>query len=149
MKGAPYNQIPRSLGANRAEISQMSRHQYSDVFVKFQSDMINETSDLAASRLHEVFRRDVVSNNARSADPFTGSSTKPSRDAMLTFEPASGFVLYKKSIIYEANPNRVQLEAVSTYDNNPKRSLTHWDRDQIDAISQTTFSNAFSIMKMN
>ena len=27
--------------------------------------------------------------------------------------------------------------------------LTHWDRDQIDAISQTTFSNAFSRMKMN
>ena len=29
------------------------------------------------------------------------------------------------------------------------RYLTHWDRDQIDAISQTTFSNAFSRMKMN
>ena len=42
---------------------------------------------------------------------------------MLTFEPASGFVLYKKSIIYEVIPNRVQLEAVSTYDNNPKRSI--------------------------
>ena len=27
--------------------------------------------------------------------------------------------------------------------------LTHWDRDEIDAISQTTFSNAFSWMKMN
>ena len=27
--------------------------------------------------------------------------------------------------------------------------LTHWGRDQIDAISQTTFSNAFSRMKMN
>ena len=27
--------------------------------------------------------------------------------------------------------------------------LTHSDRDQIDAISQTTFSNAFSRMKMN
>ena len=27
--------------------------------------------------------------------------------------------------------------------------LTHWDRDQIDAISQTTFSNAFPRMKMN
>ena len=26
--------------------------------------------------------------------------------------------------------------------------LTHWGRDQIDAISQTTFSNAFSRMKM-
>ena len=28
-------------------------------------------------------------------------------------------------------------------------ALTHWGRDQIDAISQTTFSNAFSRMKMN
>ena len=27
--------------------------------------------------------------------------------------------------------------------------LTHWGRDQIDALSQTTFSNAFSWMKMN
>ena len=27
--------------------------------------------------------------------------------------------------------------------------LTHWGRDKIDAISQTTFSNAFSWMKMN
>ena len=27
--------------------------------------------------------------------------------------------------------------------------LTHWGRDQIDAISQTTFLNAFSRMKMN
>ena len=27
--------------------------------------------------------------------------------------------------------------------------LTHWGRDQIDAMSQTTFSNAFSRMKMN
>ena len=27
--------------------------------------------------------------------------------------------------------------------------LTHWGRDQIDAISQTTFSNAFPRMKMN
>ena len=27
--------------------------------------------------------------------------------------------------------------------------LTHWGRDQIDAISPTTFSNAFSRMKMN
>ena len=27
--------------------------------------------------------------------------------------------------------------------------LTHWGRDQIDTISQTTFSNAFSRMKMN
>ena len=27
--------------------------------------------------------------------------------------------------------------------------LTHWGRDQIDAFSQTTFSNAFSRMKMN
>ena len=26
--------------------------------------------------------------------------------------------------------------------------LTHWDRDKIDAISQTTFSSAFSWMKM-
>ena len=26
--------------------------------------------------------------------------------------------------------------------------LTHWDRDKMDAISQTTFSNAFSWMKM-
>ena len=29
------------------------------------------------------------------------------------------------------------------------KGLTHWGRDQIDAISQTTFSNAFSRMKMN
>ena len=29
------------------------------------------------------------------------------------------------------------------------RYLTHWSRDQIDAISQTTFSNVFSRMKMN
>ena len=28
-------------------------------------------------------------------------------------------------------------------------SLTHWGRDQIDAISQTTFSNAFSRMQIN
>ena len=28
-------------------------------------------------------------------------------------------------------------------------SLTHWGRDQIDAISQTTLTNAFSRMKMN
>ena len=27
--------------------------------------------------------------------------------------------------------------------------LTHWGRDQIDAISQTTYSNTFSRMKMN
>ena len=27
-------------------------------------------------------------------------------------------------------------------------TLTHWGRDQIDAISQTTFSNVFSSMKM-
>ena len=27
--------------------------------------------------------------------------------------------------------------------------LTHWDQDQIDAMSQTTFLNVFSIMKMN
>ena len=27
-------------------------------------------------------------------------------------------------------------------------SLTHWGRDEIDAISQTTFSNAFSWLKM-
>ena len=27
--------------------------------------------------------------------------------------------------------------------------LTHWGRDEIDAISQTPFSNAFSWMKMN
>ena len=26
--------------------------------------------------------------------------------------------------------------------------LTHWGRDKMDAISQTTFSNAFSLMKM-
>ena len=30
-----------------------------------------------------------------------------------------------------------------------KAYLTHWGRDQIDAISQTTFSNAFLGMKMN
>ena len=29
------------------------------------------------------------------------------------------------------------------------RDLTHWGRDKIDAISQTTFSSAFSWMKMN
>ena len=29
------------------------------------------------------------------------------------------------------------------------KSLTHWGRDQIDTISQTTFPNAFSRMKMN
>ena len=29
------------------------------------------------------------------------------------------------------------------------RALTHWVRDHIDAISLTTFSNAFSRMKMN
>ena len=28
-------------------------------------------------------------------------------------------------------------------------TLTHWGRNEIDAISQTTFSNAFSWMKMN
>ena len=28
-------------------------------------------------------------------------------------------------------------------------SLTHWGRDQIDSISQTSFSNAFSRMKMD
>ena len=27
--------------------------------------------------------------------------------------------------------------------------LTHWSRDEIDAISQTTYSNAFSLIKMN
>ena len=30
----------------------------------------------------------------------------------------------------------------------PKGSLTHWGRDKMAAISQTTFSNAFSSMKM-
>ena len=30
-----------------------------------------------------------------------------------------------------------------------ERPLTHWGRDQIDAFSQTTFSNAFSRMKVN
>ena len=30
----------------------------------------------------------------------------------------------------------------------PPMTLTHWGRDQIDAIFQTTFSNAFSWMKM-
>ena len=30
-----------------------------------------------------------------------------------------------------------------------RNTLTHWGRDEIDAISQTTFSNAFSWMKMN
>ena len=29
-----------------------------------------------------------------------------------------------------------------------KNDLTHWDRDKMTAISQTTFSNAFSWMKM-
>ena len=29
-----------------------------------------------------------------------------------------------------------------------KRKLTHWGRDKLDAISQTTFSNAFSWMKL-
>ena len=29
------------------------------------------------------------------------------------------------------------------------RSLTHWGRDEVDAISQTTFSNAFSWKKMS
>ena len=31
----------------------------------------------------------------------------------------------------------------------PTSQLTHWGRDKIDAISQTTYSNAFSWMKMN
>ena len=31
----------------------------------------------------------------------------------------------------------------------PVLHLTHWGRDQIDVISQTTFSNAFSRIKMN
>ena len=30
----------------------------------------------------------------------------------------------------------------------PKRNLTHWGRDKMDAISQTTFSNAFSWIEM-
>ena len=30
----------------------------------------------------------------------------------------------------------------------PKTHITHWGRDKINAISQTTFSNAFSWMKM-
>ena len=29
-----------------------------------------------------------------------------------------------------------------------RQGLTHWGRNEIDAISQTTFSNAFSCMKM-
>ena len=32
--------------------------------------------------------------------------------------------------------------------NHDRSLLTHWDRDKMDAISQTTFSNAFSWMKI-
>ena len=32
--------------------------------------------------------------------------------------------------------------------NNPSLQLTHWGRNKMDAISQTTFSNAFSLMKI-
>ena len=35
-----------------------------------------------------------------------------------------------------------------TDNNNSNYRLTHWGRDKMDAISQTTFSNAFSWMKM-
>ena len=47
---------------------------------------------------------------------------------------------------FENKPN-LTCQALST----PKTIgiLTHWGRYQIDAISQTTFSNAFSRMKMN
>ena len=38
---------------------------------------------------------------------------------------------------------------LNPYHNHPDSGLTHWGRDEIDAISQTTFSNVFSWMNMN
>ena len=41
------------------------------------------------------------------------------------------------------------LTLPSRYDTvSPQEGLTHWTRDKMGAISQTTFSNAFSCMKM-
>ena len=59
--------------------------------------------------------------------------------------------LTKLMLIYhKQNPQAFTKGIVylNTQDINPKWCLTHWGRDQIDAISQTTFWNAFSRMKM-
>ena len=44
--------------------------------------------------------------------------------------------------------NRRPMESPHKGNNNVECVLTHWGRDEIDAILQTTFSNAFSWMKM-
>ena len=46
-------------------------------------------------------------------------------------------------------PNTWQCKSIGRADNNLNMfSLTHWGLDKMDAISQTTFSSAFSWMKM-
>ena len=46
--------------------------------------------------------------------------------------------------LFSPNVNRLKRKRLSS-----SRALTHWGRDQIDAMSQTIFSHAFSRMKMN
>ena len=52
--------------------------------------------------------------------------------------------LYKNDVTCWLN----MTESHNARDNMSLAHLTHWGRDKIDAISQTTLSNAFSWMKM-
>ena len=42
----------------------------------------------------------------------------------------------------------LDISIVKQYVDNWQRSLTHWGRDKMDAITQAPFSNGFSWMKM-
>ena len=57
---------------------------------------------------------------------------------------------YHEPIMHNTASNSQQWLAIMCYDEGTLTLvyLTHWGRDKMDAISQTTFSNAFSWMKM-
>ena len=52
------------------------------------------------------------------------------------------------SEIWQASRSHCQSPRWYEYFDNQSRGLTHWGRDTMAAISQTTLSNAFSWMKM-
>ena len=66
----------------------------------------------------------------------------PAYDLTLLGTRASAGTMIIKS--RSPKPTRLTLEVLTTRDHS---SSTHWGRDQIDATSQTIFSDAFSWMK--
>ena len=54
----------------------------------------------------------------------------------------------QRLLLWSTNQTHQRWHHINSYISVAARNLTHWGRDQIDAISQTTFSNAFSWMKM-